>query len=205
LKPNKAPVVSARQNSALAVKDKKPLHQESTENTKIIPNSNNINAKISFYKQNNEARIVKNLPYTKHFDINSSTQNPINNNNNKKIKNEADQKPQPNSNINNKAAVGNSIYNINNIFTSDSVKSSKNSQNDLIKLDQFIANANNNNKNSQINNTNKIKNEEKSNTINNIDKKPAYCSNKGKDDYKDKANSKNSKTVIKDGNMKGSK
>jgi len=158
--------------------------------------------------------VVKNLPYTKHFDINSNAVNTNNPYNNKNLKNEADKKPD----FNNPAAALNnrsSIYNINNIFSNEpSNKGNKNSQNDLIKLDHFIINSTNNNNKSNNNinkfsqpNKNKNKNEEKINTVDSSNKKPAYGSNKAKEDFKEKSSAyKNTNNVvIKNGNIKGSK
>lgn len=211
MRSNKAPDASARQSSAIGNKDKKPVHKESNSNTPINPqlNINSINNKIIPNKPSNEPRVVRNLPYTKHFDINTSTPSTNNINSSKK------QKPELNYAMN-KPSAGGSIYNINNIFSNEAAnedKRNKNSHNDLNKLDQYILNTkaphtgNNNNKNidkpSQLNkNINKI--EEKINTVDNS-KKAAYASNKAKDDYKDKANSKNTNLVIKNGNIKASK
>lgn len=55
-------------------------------------------------------------------------------------------------------------------------------------------------------NKTKNKHEEKINTIDSSNKKPAYGSNKAKEDFKDKAsNSNNTNVVIKNGNIKGTK
>jgi len=185
----------------------KPGTASEKKENKIIPKENpgqlnknnnliNINEKINSLKPYQNDKIIKEIPYTKHYNINSNKTDQIikGTSNHNKLTNNKSEKKEPifeeRKNTPNK-----SIYEINNIFKSDASKI--NSKIDLMDLDNFV-----NEKNFHQNKMNK-----KEEKINNLDytKKPAYGSDRTKENkekisnknniYNNKMNNGNNKTT----------